>query len=122
MRKFEFFNTIDVKQSSGMATVDIAIAGNQVSPYLGWRRQNAANGDRLELRHAASLSPIRARERHLLAPRRIEICGIEPALEGGAARRPFRIQHREPSGVAVAALADHVSGHEMGLGVDTSCS
>jgi hypothetical protein len=29
-----------------------------VSPYLGWRRQNAANGGRLELRHAASLSRI----------------------------------------------------------------
>src|SRR5919106_3832818 len=38
----------------------------------------------------------------------VEVLGRQPALHVGAHRRPFPIQHREPRGVAIAPLDDHV--------------
>src|SRR5712675_884788 len=39
---------------------------------------------------------------------RVEVLRRQPALERRLARRPLAIEHREESGVAVAALRDHV--------------
>src|SRR5208337_1387311 len=49
-----------------------------------------------------------ARQALLLPSLAIEVVAPEPALEGRLASRPFAVEHREPGGVAVAALDDHV--------------
>src|SRR5262249_813590 len=43
-----------------------------------------------------------------LAAQRVEIFRIEPALERRLAVQPLAVEHREPGGVAVAALDDLV--------------
>ena len=63
-------------------------------------------------RHAAKtalrLYPVQHIQLRLLRAIRVEILGSQPAFERGLSRRPFGGQHREPGGVATAALDDHV--------------
>src|SRR5215467_8749367 len=47
-------------------------------------------------------------ELFLLCPIRAEILRRQPPLECGLAGRPLGFQHREPGGIAAAALDDHV--------------
>src|SRR4029079_8537942 len=53
-----------------------------------------------------------APEPGLLPARGIEVGRVQPALECGADRRPFAIDDREPGGIAVFALHDHVLAKE----------
>src|SRR5262249_53383313 len=54
------------------------------------------------------LHPVQHIQLRLLRAIRVEILGSQPALERGFSGRPFVGQHREPGGVAAAALDDHV--------------
>src|SRR3954453_14124027 len=47
-------------------------------------------------------------ERRPLPPGGVEVRRVEPALERLFARRPFAVEHRKPSRVAVLAFDDHV--------------
>src|SRR5579862_807864 len=49
-----------------------------------------------------------AGKRLLLAAPDIEVVRGKPLLEAGLSRRPFRIEHGEPRGIAISALDDHV--------------
>src|SRR5690606_32046383 len=47
-------------------------------------------------------------QRFFLPALRVEIFGRKPRLESTFPHRPFGIHHREPRGVAIPALDDHV--------------
>src|SRR5690242_18692529 len=79
-----------------------------------WRDLNVVSSPRqirlrsLVRRFALSLIRCESGKPHPLPPGRVEVFGIEPALERLPARRPLAVEHREPSRVAVIAFDDHV--------------
>src|SRR5688500_10335712 len=56
----------------------------------------------------SATGPVEIAERGPLPPRLVKILRGQPGVVVGAEARPFAVEDREPGGVAVASLADHV--------------
>src|ERR1700733_1017460 len=80
-------------------------ASNWCKRSSGKTHRRSVIGVRLPWR---AIALARLAQRAPLRPVGVEILRFEPAFASGFARGPFAGQHREPGGVAIAALDDHV--------------